>query len=78
MSKNQLYDGFPSHSDNAIMERFHETDWPDRKDLLDRLADERLRLLGQRLIYTDAADTMEFESRQGLRCGDCPSSDGRG
>lgn len=59
----QIYDGFASHADNAIMERFHSLDWPQRTALINQLSDERLRSLGQRLIYVEAPDVMGETAR---------------
>ncbi len=59
----QIYDGFASNTDKALMERFHETDWLDRVALVGQLADDRLRSLGQRLIYSEAPNVMEETAR---------------
>ncbi len=50
----QIYDGFPSSEDEAILQRFHDVDWPGRLALLGRLKDTRLRTLGLRLIHGEA------------------------
>lgn len=60
----QIYDGFASHADNAIMERFHTLDWPQRTTLVNQLSDERLYSLGQRLIYVEAPDVMDEKARR--------------
>ncbi|MCG8594181.1 MAG: exodeoxyribonuclease I [Kiloniellales bacterium] len=60
----QIYDGFAGNNDNALMERFHGLTWPERVPLVGQLADERLRSLGQRLIYCEAPDVMEEAARQ--------------
>lgn len=54
----QIYDGFASNYDQAIMDRFHELDWPQRLALVGQISDERLRSLGQRLVYLEAPDTL--------------------
>ncbi len=59
----QIYDGFASNDDNALMERFHALDWPQRMPLLGQLADGRLRALGQRLLYVEAPDLMDEAAR---------------
>lgn len=50
----QIYDGFPSSEDEALLQHFHEVDWPERLALLGRLKDVRLRTLGLRLIHEEA------------------------
>lgn len=59
----QIYDGFASNDDNALMEQFHALEWPQRAPLLDQLADGRLRALGQRLLYVEAPDLMDEATR---------------
>lgn len=59
----QIYDGFTSNSDQAVMDRFHEADWPERTNFIAQLSDERLRLLGQRLIYVEAPEVMSDADR---------------
>jgi exodeoxyribonuclease-1 len=60
----QIYDCFASNDDNALMDRFHELEWSERTPLLRQLADERLRSLGQRLIYVEAPAMMEEVARR--------------
>ncbi len=60
----QIYDSFTGNDDLSVMERFHELDWPHRTPLIEQLADERLRSLGQRLIYVEAPHVMTEASRR--------------
>lgn len=60
----QIYDSFTGNDDQSVMERFHELDWPHRTPLLEQLSDERLRSLGQRLIYVEAPHVMAEASRR--------------
>lgn len=60
----QIYDAFTSNEDQAVMERFHELDWPHRRPLLEQITDGRLRLLGQRLIYLEAPAVISEASRR--------------
>lgn len=60
----QIYDGFAGFDDNALMDRFHTLDWPQRLPLIGQLADGRLRSLGQRLLYVEAPDLMDEAARQ--------------
>lgn len=50
----QIYEGFTSTDDEALLQRFHYVDWPERLALLVRLKDARLRTLGLRLIHGEA------------------------
>lgn len=58
----QIYDGFANNHDGAIMERFHELDWSQRLPLIDQLQDDRLRILGERLVHAEAPDTMDEQT----------------
>lgn len=60
----QIYDGFAGYDDQAIMDRFHDLDWPDRMPVLGQLSDERLRSLGQRLVYIESPGVMADSARQ--------------
>lgn len=60
----QIYDGFASYDDNALMDQFHTLDWPQRMPVIGRLADGRLRTLGQRLLYVEAPDLMDDVARR--------------
>ncbi|MDE0206869.1 MAG: hypothetical protein OXP66_12670, partial [Candidatus Tectomicrobia bacterium] len=61
----QIYDGFASPADRSLMAAFHDTNaaWSDRAELLARLADTRLRVLGERLLYTEAPQALEEHER---------------
>ena len=50
----QLYDGFPGPEDQTLMAAFHDRDWSSRVEILGRLADTRLQVLGERLLYSEA------------------------
>jgi exodeoxyribonuclease-1 len=60
----RIYDGFAGNEDNAVMDRFHALEWAHRAPLIGQLADERLRSLGQRLIYVEAPHVMSDEERR--------------
>ena len=60
----QIYNGFTSTEDQAIMAEFHEVPWSERVVLLERISDARLQVLGERLLYTEAPEVM---LPQGLR-----------
>ena len=50
----QIYDSFPSDSDQTLMERFHTMDWKARPRILESLSDPRARILGERLLHVEA------------------------
>ena len=56
----QIYDGFPGPGDRALMASFHDmdTEWSARATILGRLADTRLQVLGERLLYTEAPEAL--------------------
>ena len=60
----QIYDGFASNDDNRLMDQFHELEWPQRTPLVGQLADERLRSLGQRLVYVEVPNQLEEVERR--------------
>ena len=55
----RIYEGFPSNADNAIMQEFHAAPWAERPDIASRLHDDRLRELGERLIYLEAQTPLQ-------------------
>ena len=57
----QIYDSFTGPEDQALMTAFHEAQWPSRAALLGGLADPRLQVLGERLLYTEAQEVMPAE-----------------
>ena len=57
----KIYDGFTGPEDQALMTTFHEAEWPSRAALLGGLADPRLQVLGERLLYTEAPEAMPAE-----------------
>ncbi len=61
--ENQIYDGFASDDDQALMDRFHDIDWSQRSALIEQISDKRLRTLGQRLVYVEAPDAMLKSTR---------------
>ena len=56
----RIYEGFPGPGDRALMAAFHdaEKEWSDRAALLGRVADTRLQVLGERLLYSEAPGLM--------------------
>jgi len=60
----QIYDGFAGNDDQEIMDRFHDLDWSDRMPILGQISDERLRSLGQRLVYVESPSVIADSARQ--------------
>ena len=59
----QIYDSFFSDADQTGMANFHMAEWSARSQILARLSDVRLQVLGQRLIYTEAPEVMPVSAR---------------
>lgn len=60
----QIYEGFMSNGDQALLDRFHDLQWLRRPALVAQLGDARLRALGQRLIFVEAPDVMREADRR--------------
>lgn len=54
----QIFDGFPSRSDEALMHEFHQVPWPNRWPIIHEFEHIRWRSLGQRLIAEHAVDDL--------------------
>ena len=59
----QIYSDFTGDEDQAIMAGFHKAAWSGRAALLDRLDDTRMKVLGERLLYTEAPGSMSAPDR---------------
>lgn len=62
----QIYSGFPSQSDEALMERFHATAWQDRHLLVSQFVDQRLSFLAARIIYAERPDYLPDSLRSSV------------
>ena len=62
----QIYDSFTGSDDQAAMAEFHAASWSARPEILNRLSDGRLRVLGKRLIHTEAPDVLPTSARNTL------------
>jgi exodeoxyribonuclease-1 len=61
----QIYDGFPSRDDEALMLEFHrQSDWSGRAEVTRRFGDQRLKHFAYRLIYAEAPDALTAKHRQ--------------
>ena len=54
----QIYSGFFSSGDKALLRRFQDGDWRQRNELLGQLEDARLVQLGRRIVYENAPDEL--------------------
>ncbi len=59
----QIYDGFASTHDAALMERFHALPWEQRSAVVSQLNDARLKCLGKRLIHFENPDALDDPTR---------------
>lgn len=62
----QLYDGFFSDGDKALMEEFHNVEWPHRAAFVRRFSDARLQRLAQRIVYFEKPHLLDDKARGGL------------
>jgi exodeoxyribonuclease I len=61
----QIFNGFYSWSDKALLKEFHAADWPRRHEIVASFGDARLRQLGRRLVASYAPALLsEEEQRQ--------------
>jgi exodeoxyribonuclease-1 len=54
----QIFGGFYSHSDKALLTEFQRTDWRRRQEIASSLSDARLRQLGRRLVAFHAPELL--------------------
>ncbi len=57
----QIYGGFYSHADKALLAEFQRVDWPRRQEIVATLSDSRLRQLGRRLVAFYAPELLSAE-----------------
>jgi len=62
----QIYDGFASSEDQALMRRFHNVPCEDRLGVAREMADPRMRRIAQRLIYLERPDVLPEKTRAAL------------
>ena len=60
----QIFDGFYSPADKALLRKFQSADWRRRREIVSAFADARLRQLGRRLIAFHAPDLLSAGERQ--------------
>jgi exodeoxyribonuclease I len=59
----QIYGGFYSHADKALLAEFQRADWPRRQEITATLTDPGLRQLGRRLVAFHAPELLSTEER---------------
>ena len=59
----QIFGGFYSHADKALLAEFQRADWRRRRKIVDALEDARLRQLGRRLVAFHAPELLSPEER---------------
>jgi exodeoxyribonuclease-1 len=62
----QIYDGFASSGDQALMQQFHDVPWEDRLGVAREMADLRMTRIAQRLIYFERPDVLPEKTRAAL------------
>ena len=62
----QIYDGFASSGDQALMQRFHDVPWEDRLGIAMEMADLRMKRIAQRLIYFERPEVLPEKTRMAL------------
>ena len=59
----RIHEGFPSRDDEQRLSQFHTLPWEERLALLREIEDERLKQLGQRIIFMEAPHVLSEEVR---------------
>jgi exodeoxyribonuclease I len=59
----QIFGGFHSHADKALLTEFQRADWLRRQEITATLTDARLRQLGRRLVALHAPALLSPEER---------------
>jgi exodeoxyribonuclease-1 len=59
----QIFGGFYSHADKALLTEFQRADWRQRQELVAALSDPRLRQLGRRLVAFHAPQLLSYKER---------------
>jgi exodeoxyribonuclease-1 len=55
----RIHEQFLSSADAALLNSFHTVDWGARRAILERLADERFRELGKRLMFAERPEVLD-------------------
>lgn len=62
----RMYEGFPSHADEARMQAFHAACWVERAEVAETIEDGRYRELARRIVFHEQADALQPERRHML------------
>ena len=57
----QLYEGFWCAEDARVLEHLHDVPWEERPPLISQIKDQRLRVLGRRLLFLERPDLLPAE-----------------
>jgi len=60
----KIYSRFTDNRDQALLDRFHAAEWAERPSVLAKISDDRLRVLGDRLVYFEAPQLMSDSARR--------------
>jgi exodeoxyribonuclease-1 len=60
----QIYRGFPSSGDVALMAEFHRAAWPGRVEMAGKFADDRYRRIARRIVYNNRPDLLDGDTRK--------------
>ena len=52
----KIYDGFYSKNDKILLEKFHSVGWESKSELLKQISDERLKILGERILKYESPE----------------------
>ena len=50
--------GFASEKDKAVMKKFHEVDWKEKVNLIEKFSEERFQYFAECLIYEESPDSL--------------------
>ncbi|MEI4233937.1 exonuclease domain-containing protein [Roseovarius sp. D22-M7] len=59
----QIYGGFYSHAEKALLKEFQRADWPRRQEIVASISDPRLRQLGRRLVAFHSPELLSADER---------------
>ena len=62
-----IYSGFANSHDKAVMEEFHDADWPECYEIICRFEDVRFREIGEQIIFFEAPEHLSEEIRERWR-----------
>ena len=60
-TEESIYTKFTSTEDNNLMPEFHRVDWDQKRVVLSKFKDERLKYFGNKLLYKEKPETLDKE-----------------